>query len=197
MAYNTSGGLNLICVSATYVDHHEVFVMGLITSNDFPSLQALYTAQLRYLLSTENQIVKGLPDMIKHADDPQLKQGFQSHLQESEVHVTRLKQLIGDVDNDVYDKKDPILTAITGSAANITKETDSGPIRDAGLIATAQKIEHYEIASYGSAREWAMQLGLTDHAATLQATLEEEKHADLLLSQIAHRANRDASTVAA
>jgi ferritin-like metal-binding protein YciE len=171
--------------------------MGLITPNDFPSLQALYTTQLRYLLSTENQIVKGLQDMIEHADDPQLKQAFQSHLQETEVHVSRLKQLIGDVDNDVDDKKDPILTAIAGSAKNITKETDSGPIRDAGLIATAQKIEHYEIASYGSARDWAMQLGLTDHASTLQATLDEEKHADQLLSQISQRANRDASTVAA
>jgi ferritin-like metal-binding protein YciE len=171
--------------------------MGLISPNDFPSLQALYTAQLRYLLSTENQIVDGLPDMIEHADDVQLKQAFQSHLQESEVHVSRLKQLIGDVDNDVDDKKDPILTAIAGSGKNISKETDSGPIRDAGLIATAQKIEHYEIASYGSARDWATQLGLTGHAATLQATLEEEKHADQLLSQISQRANRDASTVAA
>jgi ferritin-like metal-binding protein YciE len=171
--------------------------MGLITSNDFPSLQALYTAQLRYLLSTENQIVKGLPDMIEHADDAQLKQAFQSHLQESEIHVTRLRQLIGDVDNDVDDKKDPILTAIAGSGKNISKETDSGPVRDAGLIATAQKIEHYEIASYGSARDWALQLGLTDHAATLQATLDEEKHADQLLTQISQRANRDASTVAA
>ena len=171
--------------------------MGLITANDFPSLQALYTAQLRYLLSTESQIVKGLKDMIEHADDPQLKQAFQSHLQESEVHVSRLKQLIGDVTDDVDDKKDPILTAITGSAKNITKETDSGPIRDAGLIATAQKIEHYEIASYGSARDWASQLGLTDHAASLQPTLDEEKHADLLLSRLSQRANRDASTVAA
>jgi ferritin-like metal-binding protein YciE len=171
--------------------------MGLITPNDFPSLQALYTAQLRYLLSTETQIVKGLSDMIEHADDAQLKQAFQSHLQESEVHVSRLKQLIGDVDDDVDDKKDPILTAIAGSGKNITKETDPGPIRDAGLIATAQKIEHYEIASYGSARDWAMHLGLTDHAATLQATLDEEKHADQLLSQISQRANRDASTVAA
>lgn len=171
--------------------------MGLITSNDFPSLQALYTAQLRYLLSTENQIVKGLPVMIKHADDPQLKQAFQSHLQETEVQVSRLKQLLGDVTEDVDDKKDPILTAIVGSGENITKETDSGPIRDAGLIATAQKIEHYEIASYGSARDWATQLGLTEHAAILQETLNEEKHADQLLSQISQRANRDASTVAA
>jgi ferritin-like metal-binding protein YciE len=71
--------------------------MGLITPNDFPSLQALYTAQLRYLLSTETQIVKGLADMIGHADDAQLKQAFQSHLQESEVHVSRLKQLIGGI----------------------------------------------------------------------------------------------------
>ena len=171
--------------------------MGFITPNDFPSLQALYTAQLRYLLSTENQIVKGLPDMIEHADDAQLKQAFQAHLQESEVHVTRLKDLIGDVDDDVDDKKDPILTAIAGSGKNITKETDSGPIRDAGLIATAQKIEHYEIASYGSARDWAVQLGLRDHAATLQQTLDEEKHADQLLSQISQLSNRDASTVAA
>src|ERR1700761_3714599 len=171
--------------------------MGFITSNDFPSLQALYTAQLRYLLSTEQQIVKGLPDMVEHADDPQLKVAFQSHLQETEVHVTRLKQLIGDLRDDVDDKKDPILTAIAGSGKNISKETDSGPIRDAGLIATAQKIEHYEIASYGSARDWATQLGLADHAATLQKTLEEEKHADKLLSSISQGTNAAASTVAA
>ena len=171
--------------------------MGLITANDFPSLQALYTAQLRYLLSTERQIVKGLPAMAEHADDAQLKQAFQLHLEESEVHVSRLEQLIGDVNDEVDDKKDPILTAIAGSGENITKETDSGPIRDAGLIATAQKIEHYEIASYGSARNWATQLGLTEHALTLQATLEEEKHADQLLSQISERTNRNASTVAA
>jgi ferritin-like metal-binding protein YciE len=135
--------------------------------------------------------------MIEHADDEQLKQAFQSHLQETEVHVTRLRQLIGDLDSDVDDKKDPIVTAIAGSGKNITKETDSGPIRDAGLIATAQKIEHYEIASYGSARDWAQQLGLNDHVATLQKTLDEEKHADQLLTQISQRANRDASSVAA
>jgi ferritin-like metal-binding protein YciE len=147
--------------------------MGLITSNDFPSLQALYTAQLRYLLPTEQQIVEGLPDMEEHADDPRLKQAFRSHLQETELHVSRLKQLIGDLKDDVDDKKDPILTAIAGSGKNISKGTDSGPIRDAGLIATAQKIEHYEIASYGSARDWAVQLGLNDHAAILQGTLEK------------------------
>ena len=170
--------------------------MGLITPNDFQSLQELYTAQLRYLLSTEKQIVKGLPDMIEHADDLQLKQAFQSHLQESEVHVSRLEDLIGDVnEGDVDDKKDPILTAIVSSGENITKETDPGAVRDAGLIATAQKIEHYEIASYGSARDWAIQLGLSNHAATLEKTLAEEKHADHLLSEISQRANAVAATV--
>lgn len=168
--------------------------MGLITPNDFDSLRELYMAQLRYLLSTENQLVKGLPDMIKHAEDQQLKDAFQSHLQETEVHVDRLEQMLGDLTEDVDDKKDPILTAIVGSGENITKESDPGPVRDAGLIATAQKVEHYEIASYGSARDWATQLGLTEHAELLQKTLEEEKHADKLLTSISQRTNPEAAS---
>jgi ferritin-like metal-binding protein YciE len=172
--------------------------MGLITKNDFDSLRELYTAQLRYLLSTENQIVKGLPDMIEHAEDTQLKQAFQSHLQETEVHASRLEELIAEItDGTADDKKDPILTAIVGSGENITKESDPGPVRDAGLIATAQKVEHYEIASYGSARDWARQLGLPRHAETLQMTLDEEKHADSLLTQISQRSNSDAASQAA
>ncbi|HEX3891991.1 MAG TPA: ferritin-like domain-containing protein [Terracidiphilus sp.] len=170
--------------------------MGLMTPNDFPNLRELYTAQLRYLLSAENQIVKGLPKMIEHADDPQLKQAFQSHLQETEVHVTRLQRLLGDLINDVDDKKDPILTAIVGSGENIAKESDAGPVRDAGLIATAQKVEHYEMASYGSARDWAEQLGLPEHAAILHQTLQEEKHADKLLTEISHETNLTASAAA-
>ena len=85
------------------------------------------------------------------------------------------------------DKKDPILTAIAGSGKNISKETVSGPIRDAGLIATAQKIEHYEIASYGSARDWATQLGLADPASVLQTTLDEEACGSASLTAAATR----------
>jgi ferritin-like metal-binding protein YciE len=171
--------------------------MGLITANDFPNLRELYTAQLRYLLSTENQIIKALQKMIDHADDIQLRQAFQSHLQETEVHATRLQDLIGEVkDGSVDDKKDPIITAIIGSGENITKESDPGPVRDAGLIATAQKVEHYEIASYGTARDWATQLGLAEQAAVLQKTLDEEKHADGLLTQIARRTNTSAVAAA-
>lgn len=170
--------------------------MGLITPNEFPNLRELYTAQLRYLLSTEKQIVKGLPAMIGHAEDTQLKQAFQSHLQETEGHVTRIENLLRDVAGDADDNKDPILTAIVGSGENITKETSSGPVRDAGLIATAQKVEHYEIASYGSARDWAKQLGLANHVSELQKTLDEEKHADRLLTEISQRTNSSASIAA-
>jgi len=170
--------------------------MGFITPNDFPNLRELYTAQLRYLLSAENQIVDGLPKMIDRAQEPQLRQAFQSHLQETRNHVTRLQRLLGDLMNDASDKKDPILAAIVGSGENIIKETDPGSVRDAGLIASAQKVEHYEIASYGSARDWAETLGLHEHAQILQQTLDEEKHADHLLTQISHTANQRATAAA-
>ncbi|WP_415197700.1 ferritin-like domain-containing protein [Silvibacterium sp.] len=127
-----------------------------------------------------------------------MKQAFESHLKETEIHVTRLEDLIAEVnDNDVDDKKDPILTAIVASGENITKESDAGPVRDAGLIATAQKVEHYEIASYGSARDWAHALGLTRHVEALQRTLEEEKSADQILTRISQHTNGAASSVAA
>lgn len=172
--------------------------MGVLTPNDIKNFQSLYSQQIRYLLSTENQIVKGLNAMIKHATEERLKQAFQSHLQETEVHAQRLEQLIAEVNQgDVDDKKDPIVTALIGSGENIVSESDEGPVRDAGLIATAQKIEHYEIASYGSARDWAEILGLDQHAELLQKTLDEEKHADELLTTISQQTNRAAARSAA
>ncbi|WP_158615469.1 ferritin-like domain-containing protein [Acidipila sp. EB88] len=166
--------------------------MGLITPNDYDNLRALYTGQLRYLLSTENQTVAGLESMIKHAQDEQLKQAFQSHKQETQVQAERLERLIADLNGDADDLKDPIITALIGSGVNITRESSEGPVRDAGLLATAQKIEHYEIASYGAATAWATTLGLTEHAAALQKTLEEEKHSNELLNKIAQRTNSEA-----
>lgn len=168
--------------------------MGLLTPNDIKNLHSLYAQQIRYLLSTENQIVKGLKAMISHSSDEQLKQAFQSHLQETEVQANRLERLIAEVnEGDVDDKKDPIITALIGAGENITSESEKGAVRDAGLIASAQKIEHYEIASYGAARDWANLLGLTQHATTLEQSLEEEKHADQLLNTIAQRMNQTAA----
>ena len=168
--------------------------MGLITPNEYDDLRSLYAGQLQYLLSTETQIVKGLESMIEHAQDTQLKQAFKSHQQETEVQADRLRKLISELTGDDDDKKDPITTALISSGTNIVRESSEGPVRDAGLIATAQKIEHYEIASYGSARDWATILGLTEHASLLEQTLAEEKHADHLLTTISRRENSEAAT---
>lgn len=170
--------------------------MGLITPNEYDDLRSLYIGQLQYLLSTETQIVKGLESMISHAQDSELKQAFETHQQESEVQADRLRQLLSEVTGDDDDKKDPIITALIGSGVNIVRESSEGPVRDAGLIATAQKIEHYEIASYGSARDWAQHLGLGNHVQLLEQTLQEEKRTDALLTQIAQRENSEAAIAA-
>ena len=169
--------------------------MGLLTPNDIQDFKSLYTLQIRYLLSAESQIVDGLQSMIDNATDEQLKGAFQSHLQESRVQVDRLKELVNDVKGEVDDKKDAIATALIASAVNIVKESDAGPLRDAALLATAQKVEHYEIASYGAAHAWATQLGLDKHVTALQKTLDEEKHANHLLGTIAERLNNVAVAV--
>ena len=171
--------------------------MGLLTPNEIQDFRSLYTLQLRYLLSAENQIVKGLQSMIGHASDEQLKGAFQSHMQETEVQAQRLEQLISEMDGEVDDKKCLVTAALVTSAENIVKESKEGPVRDAGLLASAQKVEHFEMASYGSAREWANILGMEQHAAILQKTLNEEKHANELLNTIAQRMNPVAATVAA
>ncbi len=170
--------------------------MGLLTPNQIKDFRSLYTLQLRYLLSAETQIIKGLESMMKHASDQRLIQAFQSHQQETEVQAERLRTMLSELEGEVDDKKDMIVTALVGSAENIVKESDEGPLRDAGLLASAQKVEHYEMASYGTARDWARMLGLEQHASMLQQTLDEEKHADELLTSISQSANTTAAAAA-
>ena len=170
--------------------------MGLITPNDYDDLRSLYTGQLRYLLSTENQIVAGLQSMIEHTQDSQLQQAFKTHQEETRTHAQRLETILSELEGDADDKKDPIITALIGSGTNIVRESSEGPVRDAGLLATAQKIEHYEIASYGSARDWAKVLGLNNHVSLLQQTLDEEKKTDALLTSLSQQENTAAASVA-
>ena len=169
--------------------------MGLITPNEYDTLRKLYTGQLQYLHSTETQIVKGLESMIEHAQDSQLQQAFKTHQGESETQAQRIAQLLTELEGDDDDKKDPIITALIGSGVNIVSESSEGPVRDAGLIATAQKIEHYEIASYGSAIAWAQVLGLSSHVTTLQTSLDEEKRTDSILTQLSASQNSEAAAV--
>ena len=171
--------------------------MGLITPNEYDDLRSLYRGQLQYLHSTETQIVKGLQSMIEHAQDTQLQSAFRTHQQESEQQASRVESLLTELQGDDDDKKDPIITALIGSGVNIVRESSEGPVRDAGLIATAQKIEHYEIASYGSAIAWANVLGLSQHASVLQQSLQEEKKTDALLTQLSTSQNAEAASAVA
>ncbi len=168
--------------------------MGFITRNEYDDLRSLYTGQLQYLLSTETQSTKGLETMIAHAQDTSLQDAFRTHQRESEVQAQRLKQILTELEGDDDDKKDPIITALIGSGANIVRESSEGPVRDAGLIATAQKIEHYEIASYGSAIAWAKTLGHASHASLLELSLQEEKRTDEILTKLSVNENQSAAS---
>ncbi len=159
---------------------------------DIENMKQLYTTQLRYALSAEKQIVDGLKSMISAASDQQLKDAFQSHLQETKVHVTRVEKILQNLSGNTDDKKCAVTFALIAAGEGVVKETGSGAVRDAGLIASAQKIEHFEMATYGSAVDWAKRLGYNDQADLLEKTLGEEKHADHLLTTIAERENAEA-----
>jgi ferritin-like metal-binding protein YciE len=128
-------------------------------SADLDSLRDLYHNQLRMLLSTEQQIIDALPTMIEKSTDIQLKQAFQSHLQETRVHVTRLQDILREEHGDVESIKCKVLSSLVSEAEDMVKDATDPTVRDVALIAAAQRVEHYEIASYGAVRRWAQILG--------------------------------------
>jgi len=165
-------------------------------SANLDSLRDLYRNQLRMLLSTEQQITEALPTMIEKAIDVQLKQALQSHLQETDVHVTRLQQILTEELRDAEPIKCKVLSALVSEAEDMIKDATDLSVRDVALIAGAQRVEHYEIASYGAVRRWAQILGEAEHAALLDKTIQEEGHADQLLTSIADRVNVEADKAA-
>jgi ferritin-like metal-binding protein YciE len=165
-------------------------------SADLDSLRDLYRNQLRMLLSTEQQITEALPTMIEKATDVQLKQAFQSHLQETRVHVTRLQNILREELREAEPIKCKVLSALVSEAEDMIKDASDVTVRDVALIAAAQRVEHYEIASYGAVRRWAQILGEAEQAALLDQTIKEEGHADHLLTSIADRVNVEADKAA-
>jgi ferritin-like metal-binding protein YciE len=165
-------------------------------SADLDSLRDLYRNQLRMLLSTEQQITEALPTMIEKATDVQLKQAFQSHLQETRVHVTRLQDILREELREAEPIKCKVLSALVSEAEGMIKDATDLTVRDVALIAAAQRVEHYEIASYGAVRRWAQILGEAEQAALLDQTIQEEGHADHLLTSIADRVNVEADKAA-
>ena len=167
--------------------------MGFFT-RDIKSMEDLFVHTLRDIYYAENQIVKALPDMIEKATDPQLRQGFQNHLRETQNHVERLEQVFALTGNEPSGVDCPAIDGIIEEANDVAGEVVQKPVLDAALIAAAQAVEHYEMTRYGSLIAWAHVLGHTDCVPLLQKTLEEEKTADKKLTDVAEsQVNRNAA----
>jgi ferritin-like metal-binding protein YciE len=149
------------------------------------SLDDLYLEELKDLYSAENQILKALPKMIKAATNPDLQRAFADHLEQTKGHVARLVKICEDLGASPKGKKCNGMEGILEEGADLMAEEADPNVLDAGLAAAAQHVEHYEIAGYGSVRTWAEQLGHDKHVQLLQQTLDEEKQADELLTQLA------------
>jgi ferritin-like metal-binding protein YciE len=149
------------------------------------TLQDLLVDQLKDLLSAEKQLVQALPKMAKAAQSPDLQSAFQEHLAATENHVTRLEQAFGELGESARAKKCKGMEGLIEEGSEVIDEKGDPDVRDAGLIAAAQRVEHYEIAAYGTVQAIATQLGLDSVAQLMEATLNEEKEADRLLSEIA------------
>ncbi len=158
------------------------------------SLHELFVEELQDLYSAENQILEALPKMIEKAQSPDLRRGFQSHLEQTRGHVRRLDQIFDQLGKDV-DRNGKTCKGMKGiikDGEDVVKAKGEPEVRDAGMIAGAQRVEHYEIAGYGTVRTYAEQLGHRDWAQLLEQTLQEEKDTDLKLSQLAGHINIEA-----
>lgn len=160
--------------------------MGLF-NKDIKTLNDLFVHQLRDIYYAEKQIVQALPDMIEKAEDPGLKQGFETHLGETKNHVRRLEQVFKMHGEEAKGVECPAIDGIIEEADEIAGEVEDKKVLDAALIAAAQAVEHYEITRYGTLIAWAKQLGRPDCASVLQENLEEEKAADSKLTSLAER----------
>ncbi|GBD50866.1 YciE/YciF ferroxidase family protein [Methylopila sp. Yamaguchi] len=158
--------------------------MGLF-SKDIKTMDDLFVHQLQDVYYAEKQILSALPKMIDKATNPSLKQGLQSHLNETETHVQRLEQVFEMHGAEIKTTKCPAINGIIEEANDVAGDVEDKQVLDAAIIASAQAVEHYEISRYGTLVAWAKQLGRADCAAVLEQTLREEKSADTKLTSLA------------
>ena|SRR5688572_17783277 len=149
------------------------------------TLEELLVEELKDLYNAEQQLVKALPKMAKKATNPQLKNAFQAHLKETEGQVTRLEKVFKSLGKPAKGKKCHAMEGLIEEGKELMGEDMDEDVMDAALIAAAQKVEHYEIASYGTVRTYAQVLGNDDAAKLLQQTLDEEGATDKKLTQLA------------
>ncbi len=149
------------------------------------SLRTLWIEEMRDLYNAENQLVKALPKMAKRAATPELKKAFESHLKETMNHVDRLDRIFKKLGKKPTGKTCKAMKGLVEEGSEMIKEDGPGVVIDAGLIAAAQRVEHYEMAGYGVCRTFASVLGDGDAQGLLQKTLDEEGAADKKLTMIA------------
>ena len=163
--------------------------MGLFTP-DMNNLRELYKAMLQRSLDSEQQIVKdGLPAMIDDSTNNELKNAFRTHLEESREHIARLEQILQDNEGEAATMKCKVTSALISEGGSAAKDAKDNTLRDVVLIAAGNQVEHHEIAIYGTLRNLAIILGEAEHAALLDKTLDEEKHADKLLTELSEQIN--------
>jgi ferritin-like metal-binding protein YciE len=164
-----------------------------VFSANIQDLRTLYFSNLKKALDMEQKITKALPNLIEKASDPELVQAFQTHLQETDGHVTKVETLLRR--NLGENKTEPckVINGLTTEASDTIKDVTDPSIRDIALIGAAQQVEHHEIAVYGTLRRWAEILGLAEDEVVLESIEAEEAHADELLSEIAERVNYQAA----
>jgi ferritin-like metal-binding protein YciE len=156
------------------------------------TLRALLVEELKDLYSAETQITKALPKLVEASATPSLRQAFENHLEETNNHVTRLEQILDGMGESPKGKTCEGMKGLLKEGDERAGEKGDADVLDAGIISAAQRVEHYEIAAYGSARTYAELLGETEAARLLTQTLEEEKAADTKLTQVARKINVEA-----
>lgn len=149
------------------------------------SFDALFLHELSDLHSAEKQLIEALPKMAKGAANQELKQAFESHLEQTQEHLERLDRIVADLELKLPRHKCKAMEGLIHEGAELLKEDSDEAVRDAALIGAAQRVEHYEIAGYGTARTFAEMLGYTEAAELLQQTLDEEKETDQSLTELA------------
>jgi ferritin-like metal-binding protein YciE len=152
---------------------------------ELDTLKDLYIHELKDLFSAEQQLVKALPKMAKAASNKELAAGFQKHLEQTKEHAQRLQQILSSHKSTTRGPKCKGMEGIVAEGAEMIEEEADVEVKDAGLIAAAQRVEHYEMAGYGTARAYAELLGDQEGAKLLQTTLEEERQIDQKLSKLA------------
>lgn len=157
-------------------------------------LKDLYLEQLRDLYSAETQLTEALPKMAEAAQTPELKQGFTDHLAQTQQQILRLESIFADLDEDPGGHTCKAMQGLVAEGSDMIKEKAVSAVKDAGLIAAGQRVEHYEIAGYGTVRTYAELLGFGQHADLLGTSEQEEKDTDQKLTQLSKQINVEAAS---